>query len=190
MFDDRFPLYNTGTFSQIFPTYASFKSCFDNDFGAYAKDCIPEKYLNILYWLLYSRYCNNPTSSYSENVFKSQIVAITWQRGPTWVKKVQVQDSLRSLSEADLITGARTIFNRAVHPENQPGTNTDEELTYLNAQDVSKQRRSKLDAYSYLFDVLKNDVTEEFISAFAKLFSKYVSPTVTRIYENDSEEEE
>lgn len=184
------PMYNTKTFSQVFPTYASFKDCFDNDFDEYAKNVIPANYLQTLYWLLYARFCDNPIVNYSVINFKAKLVGITWQKGPAWVRKVQLQDSLRALTEDDLLTGARTIFNKALHPETEPGTDTDTELTYINVQDVSKQRRSKLDAYSYLQDVLKNDVSEEFIRHFEKLFSKFVSPTITRIYENDIDEEE
>ena len=167
------PMYNTKTFSQVFPDFTSFKYCFDNDFQAYAKDCISENSLKTLYWILYSRYCDNPIVNYSEINFKAKMVSLTFQKGPTWERKLALQKDLRDLTETDLLTGARTMFNRAVHPETEPGTNTDEELDYINAQDVSKQRRSKLDAYSYLQDVLKNDVTEELIKAYSKLFSKF-----------------
>ena len=183
------PMYNTKTFADVFPTFDSFKSVFDNDFDKYAKDCISATSLKTLFWILYSRYCDNPIVNYSIINFKAKIVSLTYQKGPTWERKLALQKDLRDLSESDLLTGARTIFNRAQHDEGEPGTDTDIELTYINAQDVSKQRRSKLDAYSYLQDVLKTDVTEEFIKSYAKLFSKFVSPTVTRIYENDIEED-
>lgn len=183
------PLYNTKTFSQIFPNYDSFKNMFDNDFDKVFKDVIPAANLKVLYWLLFSRYADNPVVNYSEMNFKAKLCAIVFAKGPAWVRKLAIQDSLRNLSEDDLLTGARTIFNRAQHDETEPGTNTDEELTFLNSQDVSKQRRSKLDAYSYLQDILKWDTTEEFLAAFAKLFSKFVSPEITRVYENDIEED-
>lgn len=184
------PRYNTKIFSQVFPTFDDFKSVFDNDFDKYAKDCISSTSLKTLYWLLYSRYAGNPIVNYSEVNFKAKIVAVTYAKGPTWERKLALQKTLRDLSDTDLLTGARTIFNRAMHPETEPGTDTDTELTFINAQDVSKQRRSKLDAYSYLQDVLKTDVTEEFIKSYAKLFSKFVSPTVIRVYENEVEEED
>ena len=184
------PMYNTKTFVQILPDFASFKKLFDEDFDQYAKDCITSTSLNQLYWILYSRYADSPIANLSESRFKAKIVAITFQKAPTWEKKLQVQTTLRGLTEAELQAGARTIFNLALHPETEPGTDTDTELTYINAQDVSKQKRSKLDAYSYLMDVLRSDVTEELIQSYAKLFSKFVSPTSTRIYENDISEEE
>ena len=187
--DSMLPMYNTKTFTQIFPTFQSFKNTFDNDFGRYAKDCITENSLIALYWLLYSRYGESPIVNLSENIFKSKIVATTFQKGPTWERRLKLQQDLRELSEADLLKGARTLLNRALHPETEPGTNTDEELDYLNQQDVSKLTRSKLDAYSFLQDVLKTDVTEEFLESYRKLFSRFVSPTNTRIYVNDIEED-
>ncbi len=183
------PMYNTKTFSQIFPTFASMKKVFDEDFDMYAKDCITANSLKALYWLLFARYGGNPIASLSENIFKAQLVSNTFQKGPTWERKLALQKSLRDLSEAELLVGAKTIFNTAAHDETEPGTNTDEELAYINSQSVNKRSRGKLDAYSYLADVLKNDVTEEFVRSFAYLFSKFVSPNVTRIYENDIEEE-
>lgn len=184
------PMYNTKTFSQILPDFASFKKLFDEDFDQYAKDCITSTNLNKLYWLLYAKYADNPIANLSESRFKAKLVAITFQKGPTWERKLGVQASLRGLSDDELQTGARNILNRALHPEQEPGTDTDTELTYINSQDVTKNRRSKLDAYSYLMDVLRTDVTEEFIQAYAKLFSKFVSPTIDRIYVNDVSEEE
>ena len=190
MSDNMLPLYNTKTFSDVFPTFEKFQNCFDNDFQSYAKNCIPSDNLKTLYWLLFARYGSNPIVNSTVNLFKAKLVANTFQKGPTWVKRLSLQESLRNLSDDDLLSGARTILNRALHPETEPGTNTAEELAYINQQDVSKVRRSKIDAYSYLNDVLKNDVTEEFLNSYAKLFSKFVSPTISRIYENDIDEEE
>lgn len=184
------PMYNTKTFSDVYPDFATFKKDFDEEFGQYAKDCISATSLKYLFYMLYSRYTNNPIVNYSEIQFRSKLVNITFQKGPTWERKFALQKTLRELSDDDLLTGARTIFNRAEHDASEPSTLSTEETPYINYQDVSKQRRSKLDAYSYLQDVLKTDVSEEFIKSYKVLFSKFVSPTITRIYVNDIEEEE
>ena len=184
------PMYNTKIFSDIFPTFNDFKKVFDDDFDSYAKDCISATSLKTLYWLIYAKYANSPISNYNEKQFKSQIVAITYEKAPTWERKLALQKTLRELTDADLLQGARTILNRALHPDSAPGTDTDTELNYISAQDVSKHRRSKIDAYSYLQDVLKNDVSSELIRSYAKLFSRFVGPTITRIYENDVDEDE
>lgn len=182
------PRYNTAIWTDIFPDFDTFKGVFDNDFGSYAKDCITAANLKSLYYLLYARYGANPFINYSTDLIKAKVVAITYQKGPTWERRKSVQDSLRSLTEDDLLRGSVTIFNRAAHDETEPSTDTDEYIGYLNSQDVSKQKRSKLDAYSYLQDVLKTDVTEEFLRAYAVLFSKMVTPHIERVYENESED--
>ena len=184
------PMYNTKTFSQIFPTSSDFSSCIKNDFEEYAKYSLTDASIKTLYWCLFARYADNPIVNMSENNFKAKIVAIVFAKGPTWERKLALQKSLRELTDDELQKGAKTIFNRAAHDETEPGTDTDTELAYINSQDVSKHNRGKLDAYAYLMDVLKNDVTEEFIREFAKLFSKFVSPNVTRIYVTDLDEEE
>lgn len=183
------PRYNTAIWTDVFPDFASFKDVFDNDFGSYAKDCITAVNLKSLYYLLYARYGANPFINYSTDLIKAKVVAITYQKGPTWEKRKSVQDELRGLTEAELLKGSSTIFNRAAHDETEPSTDTDEYIGYLNSQDVSKIKRSKLDAYSYLQDVLKTDVTEEFLRAYAVLFSKVVSPHIERVYEDEELEE-
>ena len=182
------PQYNTKIFTEIYPDFASFKHDFDEEFGQYAKDCISETSLKTLYWMLYSRYASNPIVNYSVINFRSKIVSITYQKGPTWERKLALQKTLRELSDADLLSGARTIFNMAAHDSSEPSTLSTEETTFIDSQNVSKQMRSKLDAYSYLQDILKTDVSEDFIRAYKDLFSKFVSPTVQWIYENEIEE--
>ena len=186
--DHLLPQYNTKLFTDVFPDDNSFKALFVN--ANFKDGFIHPDYLITLYYLLYARYGANPIANLTENLFKAKIISIVWCKGPTWVKRLSLQKSLRDLTDAELLSGAKTIFNRALHPETEPGTDTDTELTYINAQDVSKIKRSKIDAYSYLNDVLKNDVTKEFIDAFAELFCKFVSPSITHIYENDIEDDE
>lgn len=184
------PRYNTKLFVEIYPDYESFKKTFDEDFGQYAKDCISATSLKTLYWMLFAKYGNNPIVNCSVDTFKAKIVSLTFSKGPTWERKLALQKTLRDLSDADLLTGAKTILNKALHDASDPSTNSTEETPYINAQDVSKMTRSKLDAYSYLQDVLRTDVSEEFIRSYSVLFSKFVSPNITRIYVNDIEEEE
>lgn len=184
------PLYNTQTFTEIFPDYDSFKDTIDNDFDSYCKNILKENELLTLYWMLYSRYGENPITNYTVSVFKAKMVAIIFAKGPSWAKKLDIQNKLRNLTDEEITLGSKSILNKALHPETDPTTDTTDELSYINSQDVTKQKRSLIDGYSYLDSVLKNDVSEEFISAFKPLFSKFVSPTITRIYENEIKEEE
>ena len=57
------------------------------------------------------------------------------------------------------MTGSKQIYNHANNPSTEPGTDTDEELAYINDQNTTKNKKSKLDAYALYNEVLKNDVT-------------------------------
>lgn len=56
-----------------------------------------------LYYLLYARYGNNPIANYDEEQFKYKMFSVIFQYGPTWEKRMSVQETLRGLQLADLI---------------------------------------------------------------------------------------
>ena len=56
-----------------------------------------------LYYLLFARYGNNPIANYDENQFKYKVMSIIFQYGPTWEKRLSVQNTLRGLQLSDLI---------------------------------------------------------------------------------------
>lgn len=187
------PMYETKTFSQVFPDYDDFTDTVNNGFGEYCKNVLTSDNLKSLYFMLYAKYGNTPMINLSEEVFKAKIVSVIFQKGPTWQRKLKLQKDIRDLSDDELKKGATTIYNQALHPEQAPDTNTSEELSYINGQNVSKHKRSSMDAYAFLMDLLQTDVTEGFLKAFAPLFTKFVDPDIQHIYvseEIDEEEEE
>ena len=136
----------------------------------------------ILYYLLYARYGNNFITNLDENQFKYKLFSIIWQYGPTWEKRLEIQGNLRDLlkpeNEADLITGAKAIYNHAFNPSTAPSTASLTELTYINDQNTTNYKKSKMDAYTQLWNLLVTDVTEEFLNKFSILFKKFISPFV------------
>ena len=56
-----------------------------------------------LYYLLYARYANNPLANYDEEQFKYRVFSIIFQYGPTWEKRLSVQQTLRGLQIEDLV---------------------------------------------------------------------------------------
>lgn len=184
------PMYNRQIFSDIFPDVESFKKCLSDEFDGYAKSALTDDNKTVLYWLLFARYGNNPITNNTVNQFKAKMVSIVFSKGPSWEKNLDIQSKIRSLSDEELRKGAVNIYNQALHPETSPGTGTTEELDYINQQNVNKHKRSAMDAYSFLMDLIKTDVTEVFIKAFSGLFSRFVGPMRVDIYENDLPEEE
>ena len=136
-----------------------------------------------LYWLLYSKYGNDIIASSDTNRFKYRVAALIFEYGPTWEARLNIQDKLRKLDEDELMKGAIAINNHASNPGSKPTTQTLEELTGIGEQVVTKYKKNKLDAYSNLYEVLKTDVTEYFLSKFDKLFLVNLQPELPLLYD-------
>lgn len=144
----------------------------------------------LLYWLLYARYGNNPIANTDIKQFKYKMYSVIFQYGPTWQKRLEIQDKVRSLTEEDLIAGGKAIYNQALNPSVEPGTKTLEELEYINAQNTTNYKKSKLEAYGTLTDLLKTDVTENFLTKFKICFKTFVMPEKVLWYVDDESEGE
>lgn len=181
--------YITRTFSEIFPTEEAFISEFENCPFAVFKTAedqqlnnIPTNYIKLTYWLLLTRYANSSIASSDENQFKYKVFSLMFTHGPTWIKRLEVQNILRNLSEDDLRLGSKIINNSAFNPGTEPSTATLDELTAINSQNTSNRKKSVLEAYASLMALLDVDVTEDFISRFKPLFLKVVQPNLPLWY--------
>lgn len=150
---------------------------------------ISEENASTLYYLLYSRFANSHIASSDPNRFKYNLFAIIWQYGPTWEKKLEIQSKLRGLNDNQILEGARQIYNNASNPSNNPENFTDNELQFINNQNVTKNRKGKLEGYALLMGLLEDDVTENFLRRFNKLFKLIVMPELPLLYESEGEEE-
>lgn len=135
-----------------------------------------------LYWLLYSKYGNDIIASSDTSRFKYRVAALIFQYGPTWEARLALQDKLRKLDDDELMKGTTAINNHASNPGNKPTTQTLEELKGIGEQVVTKYKKNKLDAYSNLYEVLKTDVTEYFLSKFDSLFLVNLQPELPLLY--------
>lgn len=178
--------YRTRTFSNIWSKYEDFKAYYDQEF---LPKKISEQSLKTLYFLLYARYGNSSIASSDENQFKANVFSIIFMYGPTWEKRLDIQDKLRALNESDIIAGGSAIYNSASNPDAAPTTQTLEELNYINNQNVTKYKKSKLEGYAILTDLLETDVTAEFLDRFKKLFIVIVQPQEPLWYVTEGEEE-
>ena len=150
---------------------------------------ISEENASTLYYLLYSRFANSHIESSDPNRFKYNLFAIIWQYGPTWEKKLEIQSKLRGLNDNQILEGARQIYNNASNPSNNPENFTDNELQFINNQNVTKNRKGKLEGYALLMGLLEDDVTENFLRRFNKLFKLIVMPELPLLYKSEGEEE-
>lgn len=215
------PMYSTKNFSDLYPDVQTFMG----DYGTLGlPKTITDQNAQILFYLLFSRYGNSPIANYDENQFKVKLQATIWQFGPTWEKRLDIQDKLRKLTDTELSTGTMTtnvstgtssgnstdtgssIKNHALNPgemNSQVTTLNGPELTYIDQQNTDKMtgsstisnedsrnssqtvKKSKMDAYMQLWELLDNDVTNEFLAKFQKLFKQFVRPEARLIFESD-----
>ena len=84
-----------------------------------------------LFYLLYAKYGNNPIANYDITQFKYKMFSVIWQYGPTWEKKLSIQETLRGLQLNDLLDNGKIeeLFshegtNQSTHSVNSENTRT------------------------------------------------------------------
>lgn len=168
--------YNYPLFAEIWPTVDDFLA----DYNISSLKCITTASATILYNLLIGKFYNAPINMDSIGQWKQQVMVTIYCYGPTWEKRSELQSKLRNLTDDDLLKGSRHMVNIAANPstpvDTDSGTMSDKELNYIQEQNVSLSERSKVEAYNTLYDLLKTDITTQFIDRFDNLFLKCVSP--------------
>lgn len=173
IFDSVYGNYRTRTFTDIYPKVEDFIK--DYTYNG-IKTTITTDSITTLYYLLYARYGNSHIVNNDENQFKYRLFSTIFMYGPTWEKRLDVQNKLRGLTDKELIEGTKQINNHSYNPSTEPSTSDTEELPTTNEQTSTKYKKSKMDAYAILIALLETDVTEEFVAKFKKLFLSIVEP--------------
>lgn len=171
--------FRTRTLSNIFTTLESFK---EDYISCGIPVTLSDDNLTTLYYLLYARYGNSNIASSDENQFKYKLFSTIFMYGPAWQKRLDIQQKLVNLSDEEIVKGTTAIYNSALNPSTQPSTQTLEELNYINSQNTTKYKKSKIEGYATLYSLIETDVTEEFISKFKKLFITIVEPELPLWY--------
>ena len=188
MSNEMLPRYSTKLFCEIYEEVNDFIYDYNN-IGI--PKIISVQSATTLYYLLYSRFANNPIANMDEEQFKYKIFAIIWQYGPAWEKRLDIQTKLRALTDDDIRVGSGAMHNHALNPtELGTGTGTDDELSFINEQNTTKYKKSKMDAYAQLWDLISTDVTNEFLNRFTKCFKQFVYPERPLLYVTPVDEDE
>lgn len=179
------PQYSTKLFTNIWVNEEDFIS----DVKSSPLNLLSDSSLSVLFYLLYAKYGNSPIANNDENQFKFKVYSVIYQYGPTWEKRVEIQKKIRELNEEEIRVGNKAIYNRALNPSTDPSTCTLDEILTINEQNTQGIKRSKLEGYSLLLDLLETDVTGEFISKFSICFKQFVMPEHPILYESEKEGE-
>ena len=184
------PEYITKTFTQVYENYEAFKSDYDELIKLVSGGVLPltEDNVKAIFYLLYARYGNTPIVNYDETQFKMKLMSVIATYGPVWQKKKAIQTSLRELTEVELLQGAKQIYNHAYNPSTEPSTQELEELTHINEQNVTNNKKSKMEAYAILWANLHVDATDEFLNKFKNCFSRFVGDQCPIIYVEEDDE--
>lgn len=174
--------YRQVKFTDVYPDVATFLSDYTSN-GI--KTTISQDSATTLYYLIYSRYGNSVIASSDTNRFKYDLFGTIFSYGPTWEKRLDIQDKLRNLTDDELFAGSTQIHNHAYNPGTAPSTGTLDELPAINEQNTSKYKKDKMSGYAMLVSLLDTDVTESFISKFKKLFITVVQPELPLWYATD-----
>ena len=184
------PQYLTKTFSQVWDSYEKFKEDYDVFAVLVTNNTAP--FTDVMnaratYYLLFARYGNNPIINYDETQFKMKIFSIIGTYGPVWERKKALQKTLRALTDDELLQGAKQIYNHAFNPSTEPTTQELEELTHINDQNVTNNKKAKMEAYSILWANLHVDATDEYLNKFKNCFSRFVGDQYPIIYVEDED---
>lgn len=191
----RLPSYDTKLFSEIYSEASKFvadykaSGLYDATSG-HLNNSLSDEKATTLFYLLYAKYANNPIANLDENQFKYKMWSIIFKYGPAWEKKLDIQNKIRELTEDEIRVGSKAIYNHAYNPSTEPSTASLEELTAINEQNTTNYKKSKVDAYMALWQIIVSDVTEAFIKKFEPLFKQFVTPERTWIYVQELEDEE
>ncbi len=149
---------------------------------------VDDETLKLIWLLMIGRFADSTIKPYNTyGAFKIRFMSRIWQHAPAWKKELDIQNKLRSMSLDDnspIYEGSKAIYNTALNPGTQP---TQEELNYINSQNTTKYKKSKLEGLAILTDLMKNDVTETFLRRFDDFFKTIIYSGRTLLYETEIE---
>ena len=192
----NFQTFDNITFSDLWSTQEAFVDAYKTvgfpqtyEGGTYVSD----DDLKLIWLLLIGRFADSTIKPFNTyGAFQVRFMSRVWQHAPAWKKNLDIQNKLRSLSLEDgseIYKGASAIYNTALNPSTQPGTDTDTELNFINSQNTTKYKKSKLEGLAILSDLLKNDVTEQFLRRFDDFFKTIIYTGREQLYVTEIEGE-
>lgn len=177
-----FQEFNNITFSDLWGTAEEFIAAYDET-TLPKTPYVDNDTLQLIWVLLTGRFADSTIKSYNTyGAFQIRFMSKVWQYAPTWKKELDIQNKLRSLSlenGSELFEGGKAIYNSAMNPGTAPST---EELNFINSQNTTKYKKSKLEGYIMLSEVLKTDVTEAFLRRFDDMFKTIIYSGTTLTY--------
>lgn len=182
-----FQEFNNITFSELWETADAFIASY-NETKLPKAPYLDDDTLELVWLLLTGRFADSTIKPYNTfGAFQIRFMSRVWQYAPTWKKELDIQNKLRALSldeGSELFEGGKSIHNSAMNPGTAPTT---EELNFINAQNTTKYKKSKLEGYILLSEVLKTDITDAFLRRFDDMFKTIIYSGRTLTYATEEE---
>ena len=80
--------------------------------------------ITTVYYLLFARYASNHINSDYPEQWKMKIMSTIFKYGPTWAKRLQIQEKVRDMTDDEILKGDIAIYNNAMNPDTAPTTMT------------------------------------------------------------------
>lgn len=139
--------------------------------------------MTTLYYLLWARYASSHIRSDYPQQWKMKVMMTVFEYGPTWSKRLEIQEKVRNMSDDEIQKSTIMTYNSAMNPDGAPTTDTWDTLKGINSQNKNLYQRGKLDSYAYIDQILKTDVTRDFIEKFKKFFDIMAAPGMKLDYD-------
>ena len=187
------PRYSTMTITDVWDEASKFLAEYKTSPFYNAAGCtVTDDNITLTYYLLFNKYGNTPIANMDVNQFKFRVFGTIMQYGPTWEQKLKIQEKIRSFGVEDnseIYKGSKAIYNHAFNPETTPATADLTEINYINDQNTTNYKKSKLEGLAILLDSLRDDVTSSYIDKFRKMFRQVVFLLPHAIYVTEEEDE-
>ena len=133
--EEMIPQYDTKLFTEVWEDVQDFLSDYQS---VGIPTSISTANATTLYYLLYARYGNTPIANYDQTQWKYKMFSIIFQYGPTWEKRLSVQNTLRGLQLSDLIDNGslHELFSHS-GSESSSKTGSDNNTRTLNTQEAN-----------------------------------------------------
>lgn len=189
MSNQMLPQYSTELFTDVWDNAEEFVSDYKSSGLYITNNKISDTSATTLYYLLYARYGNSPIANRDVTQFQYKVFSTIFQYGPKWEKELDVQSKVRALTDDDIRLGSKAIYNQALNPADAPSTATLGEIPYINSQNTTNYKKSPLEGYAILEELLRDDITKIFIDKFNICFKKFVSSEKPLIYVSEEDED-
>lgn len=134
--------------------------------------------VELLYYLLFSKYGNSRFANLSIDQANLSLWKTVYSEAKQYFKEKEIHDNICNFNlttDLDIIVGGTTaIYNTALNDGSAPSTNTTTELGYVNSQNTTKYKRTKLEGLANYLSLIANDPTDRFLGKFKPLFEKLI----------------